>query len=257
MSAVPDTWREDLLAALTFLTRVPLHRVALEAPVATSLARASWAFPLVGAAIGVAGGLAYIVAAGLGLPSFAAALLAVGSTALVTGALHEDGLADTADGFGGGGAREDKLAIMRDSRSGVYGVLALIFSVALRAAALGQIGEAWRVVGALVAAHALARGLLPAAMRFLEPARNDGLGAEAGRPEPNVVVWAGGIGIVAAFLGLGIRPALAATMAAAIAMAALAWLALRQIGGHTGDVLGAIEQGGEIAVLLAAAAWPS
>jgi adenosylcobinamide-GDP ribazoletransferase len=255
MSAFPETWRNDLLGALTFLTRLPLRRASGEEPVATSLAGASWAFPLVGVMIGGIGGIVYVGALGIGLPALAAALIAVGATALVTGGLHEDGLADTADGLGGGSTREEKLTIMRDSRTGVYGVLALVFSVALRVVALGQIAQGWRVLGALIAAHALARGLLPIALRFMAPARSDGLGATAGRPEQGVVLWSCGIAILAALLGAGIRPGLSATIAASAVAAGIAWFARRQIGGYTGDVLGAIEQGGEVAALLAVAAW--
>lgn len=255
MSAYPETWREDLLAALTFLTRLPFHRVMPEAPAPANLADAAWAFPLVGVVVGAIGALAYGIAAGLDVPPIAAALIAVGATALVTGGLHEDGLADTADGFGGGVDREEKLLIMRDSRTGVYGVLALLFSVALRVTAIGQIANGWRVLGALIAAHAIARGFLPVAMRFLDPARGDGLGAGAGQPESSAVLWACGIGVIAAALSVGVRPGLAASIAAAIVMAAIGWFAQRQIGGQTGDVLGAIEQGGEVAALLAVAAW--
>jgi adenosylcobinamide-GDP ribazoletransferase len=255
MSAFPETWRDDLLAAVTFLTRLRLRRASAEEPVATSLASATWAFPLVGVVIGIIGGIVYVVAFAIGLPALAAALIAIGATALATGGLHEDGLADTADGLGGGTTRDEKLSIMRDSRTGVYGVLALVFSVALRVVALGQIDQGWRVLGALIAAHALARGLLPFALRFMEPARSDGLGATAGRPEQSFVLWSCGIAIVVALVAAGIRPGLSAAIAAAAVAAVIAWLAQRQIGGFTGDVLGAIEQGGEVAALLAIAAW--
>ena len=258
MSAFPETWRDDFRAALTFLTRLPLRRAAGGEdgePVVISLAGTSWSFPLVGLIVGIIGGIAYFVAAGLRLPPLASALIAIGATVLTTGGLHEDGLADTADGLGGGATREEKLAIMHDSRTGVYGALALIFSVALRAAALGQIAQGWRALGALIAVHALARGVLPAVLYLLAPARDDGLGAEAGRPEASLVAWSCGIAFVIALLAAGLRPGLSATIAAAAVAAAIAWLAQRQIGGHTGDVLGAIEQGGEIAALLAIAAW--
>jgi len=254
MSALTDGWREDFLVALTFLTRLPLRRF-VAAPPAASLAGASWAFPLVGLVVGLLGGIVYLIALALRLPAIAAALIAVGATALATGGLHEDGLADTADGFGGGVTRDDKLAIMRDSRTGVYGVLALVFSVALRVVALSQIGDGWGVLGALIASHALARGLLPMAMRLLEPARSDGLGAEAGRPEQGVALTGCGIAAAIALVAAGIRPGLAAAIAAGAAMAAVGWLARRQVGGQTGDVLGAIEQSGEVAALLAIAAW--
>ena len=107
-----------------------------------------------------------------------------------TGAFHEDGLADTVDGFGGGRDREHKLAIMRDSRHGTFGILALVLSVGLRAAALAAIGDPIHAGLALVAAHAASRGALPPLMRLLAPARPDGLGAAAGRPTRAVALAA-------------------------------------------------------------------
>jgi len=260
MSAFGEAWRAEFLAAFTFLTRLPLSR-ARSAIAATSLADnvmladTVWTFPLVGVVIGAIGGIAYAIASALALPPLSAALIAVASTALVTGALHEDGLADTADGFGGGGTREEKLEIMRDSRSGAFGVLALIFSVGLRSVAIADIALRWHVLAALIAAHALSRGVLPAAMLRLDPARSDGLGAGAGRPKQNQVLIALVLALAVAVLSIGLRAGLSASIAAAIVAIAIAWLAQRQIGGQTGDVLGAIEQGAETAALLAAAAW--
>ncbi len=222
-------WREDLLTVAAFLTRLPL---SAPEPSPGALARAGWAFPIIGAAIGIIGGLGYLIAASLGLPVLAAALIAVGATVLATGALHEDGLADTADGFGGGAAPEEKLSIMRDSRSGAFGVLALVFSVLLRAAG-------------------------PLVLRALDPARADGLGFAAGRPESAVAWGAGGLGVLIALAALGLVPGVTALLVSGLVVVGLANLARRQIGGYTGDVLGAIEQGGEIVMILAASAWAS
>ena len=254
MNAFRDAWRDELFAALTFLTRLPLGRAQADAP-PPSLADASWAFPVAGVVIGAIGGIAFVIARGLALPALAAALIAVATTALVSGALHEDGLADTADGFGGGSTREAKLDIMRDSRIGTFGVLALIFSIGLRSTAIAEIGLRWHVFAALIAAHALARGVLPAALHKLDPARSDGLGLGAGRPEQNQVLIAFGIALVIAVIAIGLGAGLSAAIVAGIVAIAIGWLALRQIGGQTGDVLGAIEQGAETAVLLAVAAW--
>ena len=254
MSVFRDAWRDEFFAALTFLTRLPLGRAPAEAPL-LSLADTSWAFPVVGVAIGAIGGIAYVIASALALPALAAALIAVTATALVTGALHEDGLADTVDGFGGGASREAKLEIMRDSRIGTFGVLALIVSIGLRVVAIADIGTRWHVFLALIAAHALARGVLPAAMHRLDPARIDGLGAGAGRPDQNQMLIALAIALVIAVVAIGLRAGLSASVAAVLVALAIAALALRQIGGQTGDVLGAIEQGAEAAALLAAAAW--
>lgn len=258
MSAFRDAWRDELLAALIFLTRLPLGMVQADAPLPgahPSLADASWAFPVVGLVIGAIGGVAYAIAFALGLPTLAAALIAVAATVLTTGALHEDGLADTADGFGGGATREQKLDIMRDSRIGAFGVLALIFSVGLRIVAVAGIGTRWHVFAALIAAHALSRSVLPAAMHRLDPARDDGLGAGAGRPEQNQVLIALAISLVIAVVAVGLRPGLSAVIVAGLIAIAIGSLARRQIGGQTGDVLGTIEQGAETAALLAAAAW--
>ncbi len=255
MSAFPPSWRDDFLAALGFFTRLPVGPVLTE-PM-PSLAASSWAFPLVGVAVGLIGGLAFAIALMLGLPVIAGALIAVGATALVTGGLHEDGLADCADGFGGGATRDDKLLIMRDSRIGVYGVLVLVFSIALRVVAVSALADGWHVLGALIAAHALSRGFLPVAMQMMAPARDNGLGAGAGKPESSVVWSAAGIAIVIALIAIGFRPGLSAVIASGVTMVAMGFVAQRQIGGQTGDVLGAIEQCGEVATLLTVAAWAS
>jgi adenosylcobinamide-GDP ribazoletransferase len=236
-------------AATGFLTRIPVVAVP---PEDGQLAAAAWAFPLVGAGIGAVTAFVLLVAQLLGLGPWSRALLAVLAGLVLTGALHEDGLADTADGLCGGD-REARLAIMRDSRLGTFGGLALIISVGLRAAALAQLAEAFYGGLALIAAHALSRGLLPAVMRLMTPARSDGLAAAAGRPASATAVIAVAIGAVISILALGpLRGALAALLAT-LAIAATALLAQRRLGGYTGDILGACQQVAEIVVLLVAA----
>ena len=242
----------ELLLALRFFTRLPLGAAAALEPGA--LARASWAFPLAGAVVGIVCTAAYVVADLLSFPRLAAALVAIGAGAFVTGALHEDGLADTADAWGGRD-RAERLAIMRDSRSGAYAIVAIVLSVALRAAAVAALPGKGAALAAFIAAHAVARGALPAVLFLLPAARSDGLGASAGVPARGEVLWSLGIAAVIALAALGIVAGIGALVLAGVAMAALAALAQRQIGGHTGDVLGAIEQKGETAMLLAAAAW--
>ena len=237
--------------AAAFLTRLP---IGTPADAAGRLAASSWAFPLVGAGVGAIAALVFLAAELLGLGAGAAALLAVLASLCVTGALHEDGLADTADGLFGGNDRPRRLAIMRDSRLGAYGVLALVLSVTLRAAALAQSGEAFYAGLALVAAHAASRGLLPAAMRVLAPARVDGLGAGAGRPGMATAVAAAAIGAAIALAALGPACGGVALGLAAGAVFAAGLFAYRRIGGYTGDVLGAFQQVAEIVILLAAAA---
>jgi adenosylcobinamide-GDP ribazoletransferase len=218
------------------------------------VARASWALPVAGLVVGLVGAAVYAIAHRIGLPAEAAAVLALAATMLVTGALHEDGLADTLDGLGGGRSREQKLEIMRDSRIGTYGACALIVSITLRWTALATIAEPAAVAAALLIAHAAARAALPAFMWLIPPARSDGLSAGAGLPPPQSATIAAGLGILCLAIGFG--PGKAVTGLILLSVGALMWafIATRQIGGQTGDILGALEQVGEIVVLLMAAA---
>jgi len=179
--------------------------------------------------------------------------LTVLATLVVTGCLHEDGLADLADSFGAS-ARERKLEIMRDSKIGTYGVCALFMSLLLRSAALASIADSLLAAPVLVAAHMAARAGMPLFMRLVPPARADGLSVGVGTPPRASATAAVLIGIVALAVGLGPAAGVCAFALIAVAFASLAWLSVRQIGGQTGDVLGALEQIGEIVVLLVAAA---
>jgi adenosylcobinamide-GDP ribazoletransferase len=237
--------------ATAFFTRIPVTAPACPAE---RLADAAWAFPLVGAGIGGVTGCAFLLVQLLGLGDWPAAVLAVLAGVVLTGALHEDGIADTADGLIGGRDRDERLAIMRDSRHGTFGVVAIVVSVLLRAAALAGIGEAVYAGLALIAAHAGSRAALPFAMRALAPARADGLGAAAGRPRTPLATTALAIGLLITLAALGPRRGAIAFGLAGAAMFALGVLAGRRIGGYTGDVLGAFQQIGEIVILLTAAA---
>ncbi len=251
LSALSPWWRDFILAA-GLLTRLPLGR-SRDAD-AGAMARAVRVFPLAGIPVALGGALAFWLAQGLGLPPLASALLALSAAMVLTGALHEDGLADTADGFGGGAGRTAKLAIMRDSRIGTYGVLALVISVVLRATALAEIGPAGAVALALLGAHALSRAVLPPVMAALPLARGDGLATALGRIETRHAAAAAALGAGIALLALGPGAGLLAIFMAGAAAAAAALLARAQVGGYTGDVLGAAEQGAQTAVLLALAA---
>ncbi|WP_353859958.1 adenosylcobinamide-GDP ribazoletransferase [Azospirillum formosense] len=248
-------WTADLALAVVFLTRLPLR---LSGPLAADAhARAMGWFPLVGAGVGLFGGAVYGLAALVHLPPLPGALLALGAMVWLTGALHEDGAADVADGFGGGRDKARKLEIMRDSRVGSYGVLAIVFSVAVRAAALAALAEPRAVIPALLASGALSRGGMAVIARALDPARADGLAARQGRPSPGTVALSLALALgVAALAVKGLAPGAvpAAALAAVLAVLAVAWQARRQIGGHTGDVFGAAQQVAEAAVLLTLAA---
>ncbi|KRP89021.1 cobalamin synthase [Bradyrhizobium yuanmingense] len=243
----------DLRMATSFVTILP---VASSKPAGDgAVARAMWALPVAGLLVGLAGALTYKIAIRFGLTPSLAALLVLATTALITGALHEDGLADTADGLGGGRTRERKLEIMRDSRIGTYGVCALILSFGLRWSALATIANPWAVMLALCAAHVAARAGLPAFMSLVPSARPDGLSAGAGAPPGRSVAIAFALGTLALALTLGPGKALVGLILLSLAGLLLARLAIRQIGGQTGDILGAFEQTGEILILLVAASF--
>ncbi len=168
--------RDEFVAALMLLTRLPVGRLARTAP---PPGQAVWAYPVVGAMVGLAGAGVFWAAAAAGLPPTLSALFAVATTMLLTGGLHEDGLADTADGFGGGRDRARKLAIMRDSRIGSYGALALMLSLAVRVAALAAMRHP---AVAMIVSGALGRGAMVGLLLMLRPARRDGLAASLGKP---------------------------------------------------------------------------
>ncbi|MDJ0511848.1 MAG: adenosylcobinamide-GDP ribazoletransferase [Methyloceanibacter sp.] len=241
----------DLRTGLAFCTRLPVTTAS-----DGRLSDAAWTLPIAGAVVGLIGALILYAALALGVPPFAAATLAIGATALTTGCLHEDGLADTADGFGGGREPSRVLEILRDSRIGTYGVIALIVSFLLRigtVASLAALG-AWPAIFALISAHTGARAALPLFMRAVPRARDDGLSAAAGRPSEGVVAGAAVIGVAVSLVCLGFGTTLVSAILVAAALTVLARMATRKIGGQTGDVLGAAEQAGEILILITAAA---
>jgi adenosylcobinamide-GDP ribazoletransferase len=242
----------DLAAAIAFYTRLPLRPAA--AIDGAAVARASWCAPLVGALIGALAGLAYWIAWRLNLPPLVGATLAIAAGMLITGCLHEDGLADTADGLGGGTTRERALDIMRDGRIGAFGACALIICVALRIGTVADLPRAALVAWALVGAHATARAVLPAFMCLVPPARPDGLSATAGAPSPARAAVAAAIGVALLWIAFGFRNALISLVLVLVGAAVLALIARRKIGGQTGDVLGAVEQVSETLVLLVTAA---
>lgn len=228
-------WQEFLLA-LVFLTRLPLGRL-LPARI-LPLADAMWAFPLAGALVGAMAGLPLLWSG----PPLLLAALSVTLAVALTGALHEDALADFTDA-GGGRDRDQRLRIMRDSHIGSFGVMALLLSTALRIASVSVLGPAH-----LIAAAASGRAAMVAATR-LPASRSDGLGRAAGR------VGNGGLSIALLLALLALMLAGKGWFWAAMAGALAAWLvtlqARRWIGGQSGDVLGACGLLSETAILCA------
>jgi adenosylcobinamide-GDP ribazoletransferase len=248
-------WVAETRLALSFLTRLklPLRPEAAAQPVGAAVR----AFPLVGVLVGTVGGLVYTVADLLGMSPTVSALLAIAAMVILTGGLHEDGLADSADGLGAM-TREKALAIMRDSHIGTFGVMALFFVLSLRVVALSYAGSSIEAACLLIAAASGSRAVVPALMYMLPPARRDGLGWSAGHPDRRRVVDAGALGAVIVVVALWpIYWGLLAIAAAAAAACVVAWLARRRLGGQTGDVLGAAQQLAETAVLLSYVAAPT
>jgi adenosylcobinamide-GDP ribazoletransferase len=244
-------WIDDISLAVGLLTRLPMPHPVSATP--ESMARAQRAFPLVGAMIGLVIGVVDRCLLALGVPSLAAAALVLGASAALTGALHEDGLADVGDGFGGGRDRAAKLSIMRDSRLGTYGMIVLLVGFFVKASALASLPLA-SIIPALIAAHALGRAVIPVLAANMPFARDDGLGKSAGRPDIASAITAVVIGVVVALSCLTGTQAVLALLVAIAGAAAIAVLAWRQIGGVTGDVFGAAEQVVEAAVLVTLAA---
>jgi adenosylcobinamide-GDP ribazoletransferase len=207
---------------------------------------------VVGAGVGVVVGGVYVGAGGL-LPPLPAAALAVVAGVGLTGAFHEDGLGDTADAFAGHHDRDGTVRILQDPRLGTFGVVAVAASLLLRVTALAALAPA-AALAALPAAHALSRAGAVAAMAAFPPAGDTGLGAGyvlALSRRRALAGAAAGLAVALALLGAA---ALWAAAAAALAALALGRLAVRRVGGITGDVLGAVQQVGEVSTLLAAAA---
>ncbi len=247
-------WIAEFRLALSFLTRLPVPLKGDDG--AQPVAAAVRAFPLVGLVVGAAAGAVYAAADMFGMSPTVAALLAVATMAIVTGGLHEDGLADSADGLGAR-TREQALAIMRDSHIGTFGVMALFFVLSLRVVGLSYAGSTVEAILLLIAGAAGSRAVVPAVMYMLPPARHDGLGRAAGQPDRSRVVDAGALGALIVVATLWPIWGLVAIVAASAAGIAVGWLARRRLGGHTGDVLGATQQLSETAIILGYIASPT
>ena len=240
-------WTRNIATAGSFLSRLPFRPSGdIQAE---DLSSAVGAFPLIGLLIGGLCGSALWVADWAGLQPLACAFIGLLACVWITGALHEDGLADLADGLGGTN-RDRRLAIMRDSRIGSFGVLALILTVGLKAAILAQLSEEGLGWSAMIVAAALSRSVMAPCMVLIPPARTDGLAYSAGRPDASGTAQAliFGAAISIAFFGWG--PSIVILAGALLAMAIIAWLARSQLGGYTGDVLGAVQQTADVFILV-------
>lgn len=237
---------KDVYVSVVFLTRLPAPGWPDAA--ARKLSTGMWAFPVAGVIVATIAGFVYAICDALGMPVYISSLFAVIALIMATGGLHEDGLSDLADGIWGGADPAKRLAIMSDSRIGAFGAIALIVSISGRAAAIATIGQPLFVLGALIAAAAVSRAVIPALMSFGTPAKTEGLGASAGKPA--AAAWGSALLLAAVICAIAAPAGWFACMIAAAAGAALvSWFARRNLGGYTGDVLGAAQQVAELFAL--------
>lgn len=248
----------DLITTLRFYSRLPLPERDAGAHAAPNLDAIAYAVPLAGLVLGLMGALVLLGASLAHLPPLVASALAVTTLVLISGAMQEDGLADTADGLGGGRDRAHRLTIMRDSRVGSFGATALALALILRIstlAALVTAAGALRAGLALAAAAAASRACGILLLRALPPARVDGASAAVGQPAPEAALACALVAalVVAVILvpAFGVATAFAGLLAPFLALAALGIASARLLGGQTGDVAGATQQLAEIVFLLA------
>lgn len=237
----------DVMTALALLTRLPA-RHALSA--ARAPAAAAWAYPLVGLVVGALALAVGWIFQSLGAAAPIVAFFVLLTSVVITGAMHEDGLADCADGFWGGWTVEKRLEIMKDSVIGTYGVIALSMSLFLRWYILTLMIDKGALVVAVLVSAVMSRAAMVWVMHRLPHARDTGLSAQTGRPNGGTTAVALGLGVVAAFVATDVSTIWLLVFVAGATLASAA-LARIKIGGQTGDVIGATQQIVEITVLIA------
>lgn len=248
----------ETASVVRFFSRLPLPRLGpSDDPLAVpDFSRAARVVPIAGAAVALPSGLLVLLLSVSAVPPLAQAIVAVLVLVCVTGALHEDGLADTADGFFGGASPERRLEIMKDSRIGTFGAVALIAGLLLRAVLLGALIERFGAAAgaaSLLAGEAASRTAMTWLWQALPPARPGGLGAICGTPKAGAVRVAAAIALAICIpLIFLLSPASVAFGLLLLALATLFMirLASARIGGQTGDVLGATQQLASVAFLL-------
>jgi adenosylcobinamide-GDP ribazoletransferase len=228
---------DELAEAFCLLTRLPAGRF-LSAGFQSTPASCVWAYPMVGLVVGLIGGTAFWLATWLGMATLLAACWTLVVMVCVTGGLHEDGLADTADGFGGGRTRERKLQIMRDSHIGSFGTIVLVLSLAIRTAAVATTAVP---LAAIIMAAVLGRTAMVGVLLTLKPARTDGLAASLQHVAPRRLAVALGFAALTSVVLLSPSMALFVVLLSIGGVWGMTRLAGTQIGGYTGDVLGATE----------------
>jgi adenosylcobinamide-GDP ribazoletransferase len=244
-----------LLLAIQFLTRLPVPASAGFTP--ARLTAATRYYPLVGAFIGALVALVYALAL-LAWPPLVAVLLSIAASLLLTGAFHEDGLADMFDGVGGGLTRDRALEIMKDSRIGTYGASALILTLALKAATLAAMPP-FAVILALIMGHGLSRFSAVLVIATSGYVRDHGTAKPVAEGVSRESLMIAAVSALALWLGLALGLGLMAALLGMLGLAVGHWgmrrVFERKIGGYTGDCLGAVQQAGEICFYLGVLAW--
>ena len=233
-------WWADIAATTALLTILP---VPPRWQKGAAWPRAMRALPLIGAFVGLASGVTAWLAALAGLAAPIAAILALLAGVVLTGALHEDGLADVADALGGR-TRKQRLEILRDVHAGTFAMLALIFAIALQTAALTVLLRhgAGHALAALLAAHMLSRTAVVIMAQRLPPARDEGMGHGVAQPDATASMIAAPVVFFLLLFTFGLQTAfLTIFLAIVVVEGGMEWLARRYFGGQTGDVLGATE----------------
>lgn len=242
---------QDLRACLLFWSRLPAGRLDVTPQLRTTVR----ALPVASLVIAAPSALALVVVRGAGASALVAAIVAIAVLVATTGALHEDGLADCADAAGAS-TPESRLKIMKDSRIGAYGTLALIFSVGARTLALGALAQQSLPLAcaALFASATLSRMAALTPLTLLAPARDTGLGRAAGAPDVAGLGVATSLSLFCAILpllaGAHVSRVVLASLATVVAGLLVSSLAREKLGGQTGDVAGAAQQLAEIAYLV-------
>ena len=239
----------DVQISGSFLTRLPF-RASNEVCVG-DLRAASWSFPIIGLLIGLLSSAIFFLATHINLNPFVSGMLCVAFGCIVSGGLHEDGLADTCDGLLGGKDAQSKLDIMRDSSIGGYGAIALIFSVGIRCLILGGLSEPEVVMVALIVGSSFSRSLLPFVTVAFRHARSEGLAVHWGRCSLKRASISFLIGAFIFLMCFGIFETVLVLMVVLFVSGGFLVIACSQIGGYSGDILGACQQISEITVLLA------
>lgn len=244
-----------VLSSVQFLSRMPIPD-SLANHEKPDFENGSWSFPLAGIIICLPALIIMVVAYLLGLKAEIIAVLTIATQALVTGALHEDGLADIADGFGGGATRERKLEIMKDSSIGAFGAVALVISFLMRFVLLSSLLDLslFMAIAGFIAAQTVSRSVQVWFWQSLPAAREDGLSSTFGTPSPQsaqtALLIGGGSLLLPLIVGVSIFSIALSIGLIILLLVGFRKLCIDQIGGQSGDAIGAIQVLAEIAFLI-------